>query len=49
MVSFIFFIILGIIFIGAIIYMLLHKRKTRLENRPDNPVAEENFDKDAGA
>lgn len=48
MVMTIFFIICGILFLGAIIFMLLHRRKTKHDEERNNPVAEENFEKDPG-
>ena len=46
MFSGIFFAICGLLIVAAIIYMLLHKRRTRLEDKPDNPVSAQQFDKE---
>ena len=48
MVMTIFFIICGILFVGAIIFMLLHRRKTKHDEECNNPIAEENPDKAPG-
>lgn len=45
MVSAIFFIICGILLIGAFILMLLHHRRTKIEDQRSNPVSENQFDK----
>lgn len=48
MFSGIFFAICGLLIVAAVFYMLLHKRRTRLEDKHDNPVSAHQFDKERG-
>lgn len=47
MFSAIFFSICALLIVAAIFYMILHRHKVNVHEKPDNPVSEQDFDKSA--